>query len=193
VFNTRNKHSDVRKSAVHPAQAKLDDIACNTLPYAFVQLSLPPQIGLGGRSSADYDDTTLCRFSAPLLLRPHLRQPKRQKGQCTAITCFNSLDFFAQRRKDGQWSHDKGSLSNGWVMFLLCSRLPAKRQEENFFQNCTELFQRHRILTCNINFPVKLIENKTRVVEDGRPSRRRFSSVRSRLSDPTKCRTEARG
>jgi len=105
----------------------------------------------------------------------HLRQPKRQKGQCAAITGFNSLDFFAQRRKGGQWPHDEGSLSNGWGMFCLCSRLPAKSQAENIFQNRTELFQKRRFLRLNINFTVKALANKTRTMEDGNPIRRRFA------------------
>jgi hypothetical protein len=41
--NTRNKHSDVWKSPTHPAPAQLNDIACNTLPYAFAQMGLLPQ------------------------------------------------------------------------------------------------------------------------------------------------------
>jgi hypothetical protein len=115
----------------------------------------------------------------------YLRQPKRQNRQCAAIAGFDPPDFFAQRRKGGQWPHDEGSLSNGGVMFLLCSRLPPKSQAENFFLNWTELFQKRRFLRLSINFTVKPLANKTRTMEDGRPIRRRFCSVRSRLSDPT--------
>ena len=41
--NTRNRHSEVWKSNVHPAASVLDDIACNTLTDVFVQMGLPPQ------------------------------------------------------------------------------------------------------------------------------------------------------
>ena len=120
AFNTRNRHSEVRKSSVHLAHSDLDEIACNTLPYNSVPMGLPPHggsQGLGGdggghgvayfwrsRRQSAPPWSAASRHSAPAAGR-HARPPAHSRRCRRRPAARIGTAPSASRRPDDQLAH----------------------------------------------------------------------------------------